>query len=164
MGGFRCIYTNLLLPFFILPLWVWFHRGEFSSVKHPNVWQMVTAMQWVTFQWQSCFYFLQSCFNVFMVWAPCLLSGFGYKHEIYTGCPKKKFEIDFFWFGNSGHFLAILRAFGRPGHIWAFLATFGHSWHCWTLLARKSPELPNLKKIYLELFSDTLFIGTACVF
>ena len=62
----------------------------------------------------------------------------------YTGCPKKKFKIEFFevrqlW-ALSGHFWmlwALFDIFGHSGHPGLFLGilgTVGHFWALWALL------------------------------
>ena len=62
------------------------------------------------------------------------------------GVPKK-FKIDFFRFGKSGHFLANLGTFGRSGHFLTFLGTLGtvgHSWALWALLGTRVAKPQNI--------------------
>ena len=75
-----------------------------------------------------------------------IIGGWGGKRSIpyvlqSTGCPKKKFKIEFFvvrqlW-ALSGHFWmlwTLFDIFGHSGHFLGILGTVGHFWALWALL------------------------------
>ena len=62
---------------------------------------------------------------------------------------QKTKNIDFFRFGNSGHFLAILGTFGRSGHFLTFLGTLGTFGHFWPESAQTSQTSKILSLTFL---------------